>query len=137
MSIFQETTIFLQINSQEKQSILTMTTPDKIKELEDITINFNEYLETVSTELEYIDTGVKAIVENIRVEVEELSKRTEETISNMRQDLEQGRTVVVEILKALSSTKSSPSTIPTTSLAKPQTLQTTTEPSSSSQFFEK
>ena len=48
MNMFQETTIFLQIISQEKQNILTMTTPDKIKELEDIIIDFNEYLETVA-----------------------------------------------------------------------------------------
>ena len=40
-----------------------MMTPDKIKELEDIIIDFNEYLETVSTGLEYLHTGVKAIVE--------------------------------------------------------------------------
>jgi len=44
-----------------------MMTPSKIKELEDIIIDFNEYLETVSTGLEHLDTGVKVIVENIRV----------------------------------------------------------------------
>jgi len=76
-----------------------MTTSNGIKELEDIIINFNEYLKTVSTGLEHLDTGVKVIVENIRVEVEELSKGTEEIISNMRHDLEQGRIVVVEMLK--------------------------------------
>ena len=47
-------------------------TPDKTKKFEDIIIDFNEYLETVSTALEHLDTGAKAIVENIRVEVEEL-----------------------------------------------------------------
>ena len=55
----------------------------------------------------------------------------------MRQDLEQGRTMVAEMLKALRTTKTSPSTIPTTSLAKPQTSWTTTEPSLSSPFLEK
>jgi len=55
----------------------------------------------------------------------------------MRHDLEQGRIVVAKMLKALSTTKSSLSTIPTTSLAKPQTSQTTIEPSSSSPFLEK
>jgi len=54
-----------------------MTTPDKIKGLEDIITDFNEYLETVSIGLEHLNTGVKAIVENITVEVEELSKGTE------------------------------------------------------------
>jgi len=49
MSMFQETIIFLQIISQEKQSILTMTILDKIKEFEDIIIDFNEYLETILT----------------------------------------------------------------------------------------
>ena len=41
------------------------------------------------------------------------------------------------MLKALNTTKSSPSTITTTSLAKPQTAQTITEPNSSSLFLEK
>jgi len=43
------------------------------------------------------------------------------------------------MLKALSTTKSSPSTITTTSLAKPQTSQTIAieEPHSSSPFLEK
>jgi len=62
MSMFQETTIFLQTISQEKHSILTITTPDKIKELEDIAIDFNEYLVIVAVGLENLDTGVKAIV---------------------------------------------------------------------------
>ena len=44
-----------------------MTTPNKIKELEDIIIDFNEYSETVLAGLEHLDTGVKAIVENIRI----------------------------------------------------------------------
>jgi len=72
--------------------------------------DFDEYLETVSTGLEYLDTGVKAIAESIKVEVKELSKGTEEIISNKRRDLEHGRIVVVEMLKALSSTKLSCST---------------------------
>ena len=114
-----------------------MTTRDKIKELEDIIIDFNEYLETVSVGLEHLHTGVKAILENIRVKVEELSKGTKEIVLYMRQDLEQGRIVVAEMLKALSTIKSSSSTITTTSLAKPQTSQTTMEPSSGSPFLEK
>ena len=55
----------------------------------------------------------------------------------MSHDLKQGRIVVVETLKALSTAKSSPATIPTTSLAKPQTSQTSTEPGSRSPFLEK
>ena len=114
-----------------------MTTSDKIKELEYIIIDFNEYLETVSVGLEHLDTGVKVIVKNITVEVEELSKGTEEIILNMQRDLEQGMTVVAEMLKALSTAKSSSSTMTTTSPAKPQTSQTITKPSSSNPFLEK
>ena len=55
----------------------------------------------------------------------------------MRHDLEQRTIVVAEMLKALNNTKLSSSTISTTSLAKPQASQTTTEPSSSSPFLEK
>jgi len=44
-----------------------MTTPDKIKELEDIIIDFNEYLETMSEGFEQLDTGCKTIADNIRV----------------------------------------------------------------------
>ena len=43
-----------------------MTTPDKLKELEDIVIDFNKYLETISAALEQLKTGVKAIVDNIQ-----------------------------------------------------------------------
>lgn len=112
-----------------------MTTPNQIKELEDIVIDFNEYLETVSAGLENLDAGVKAIVSNIRVEIEELSKGTEEVISSMKQELEQGRIVVAEMLKALNSTKPSP--MPATCVAKPKTSQPNPEPSSSSPFLEK
>ena len=98
-----------------------MTTSDKIKELEDSIIDFNEYLETIAVGLENLDTGVKATVENIRVKLEELSKETEEVISSMKHDVEQGKIVVAEMLKALSTTKSSSSTMTTTSPAKPQT----------------
>ena len=136
MSMFQETTIFLQTISREKQNILTMTTPDKIKELEDTIIDFNEYLETVAAGLENLEIGVKAIVENIKVEIEELSKGTEDVISGMKHDVEQGRIVVAQMLKTLSTTKSSLSTIPTEYTAKPTTSQTT-EPSSSTPFLEK
>jgi len=81
-----------------------MITTDKIKELEDIIIDVNEYLETISKGLEPLDMGVKAIVDNIKVEIEELSKGTEEIILTMRQDLEQERTVVAKMLKVLSTT---------------------------------
>ena len=60
MSMLQGITIFLKIISQGKQNILTITMPDKIKELEDIIIDFNEYLETVLEGLKQIHTGVKA-----------------------------------------------------------------------------
>jgi len=55
----------------------------------------------------------------------------------MRHDLEQERIVVAEMSKAITTAKSSSSTMPTTSLAKPQTLQTTTKARSSSPFCEK
>jgi len=54
----------------------------------------------------------------------------------MKHDLEQGRIVVAEMLKALSTTKSSLSTSPTENTVKPATLQTI-EPSSSTPFLEK
>ena len=50
-----------------------MTTLDKLKELEDIVIDLNEYLETIAKGLEQLDIGVKAVVDNLRVRVEELS----------------------------------------------------------------
>jgi len=116
-----------------------MITPEKIKEPEYIIIDFNEYFETISEGLEQLDTIVKPIVDNIKVEIEELFKGTEEFILTIKGDIEQGRTVVAEMVKVLNTTKSSPSTITTTSLAKPQTSQTITieESSSNSQFLEK
>ena len=59
---------------------LTMTTPDKLKEPEDIAIDFNEYLETVSAGLEQLETGVKVIVDNIRTKMDELSIGTDSII---------------------------------------------------------
>ena len=53
-----------------------MTTLDKIKELGDVVIDFNVYLETVSIGLGHFDTKVKAIVDHLRVKVEEFSKGT-------------------------------------------------------------
>ena len=50
-----------------------MTTLDKLKELEDIVIDLNEYLETIAKGFEQLDIGVKAVVDNLRVRVEELS----------------------------------------------------------------
>ena len=78
-------------------------------------IDFNKYLKIVSEGLEHLDTGEKAIVENIIIEVEELSKGTDEIIKDMKKYPEQGRTIVVEMQKLLSTTKSSSSTISTTS----------------------
>ena len=75
MSMFQETTIFLQIISQEKQIILIMATPGKIKELDDVIIDFNEYLETVSARLEYLDTGVKTIVEKSELKLKNYPRK--------------------------------------------------------------
>jgi len=85
-----------------------MITLDRIKELEYIIINFNEYLEAVSEGLEQLDMRVKTIVNNIKVENEELFKETEEIILTIKRDLEQGRTVVAEMVKVLSTTKSPP-----------------------------
>ena len=51
-----------------------MVMPEKLKELEDIVIDFNEYLKTVSVGLKHLETRVQAIVDNIRIEIEELSK---------------------------------------------------------------
>ena len=65
-----------------------MTTPDKLKEFENIVINFNEYLKTVANGLEQKDTCVKVIVDNLRVEIEELPTGIEEIILNMKCDLE-------------------------------------------------
>ena len=53
-----------------------MTSPKKLKELEDITIDFNEYLQTVTENLKHLEIGVQAIVTNIRTEIDELSKGT-------------------------------------------------------------
>ena len=63
---------------------LTMTTLNKIKELEDNMIDFNEFLENLSTWLEHSDVGVKAIVDNLRVEVEEFSKGAKKIIRDMK-----------------------------------------------------
>ena len=59
-----------------------MTTPDKLKELKDIVIGFNEYLQTVSIGLEQLDTGVKAIVTLITSESELTSSLKELTKSS-------------------------------------------------------
>ena len=54
-----------------KRNISTITTPNKLEELEDIIVDFNKYLEIVAKGLEQLDTGVKAIADNLRIEVEE------------------------------------------------------------------
>jgi len=66
---------------------------------------------------EHLNMEVKVVLKNIRAAIEEISKGTEEIILSMQLDLEQGRVVVVEMLIALSTTKSNPSTITITSLA--------------------
>ena len=66
-----------------------MTTPEKLKELEDITIDFNEYLQTMIENLKHLEIGVQHIVSNIRTEIDELARGTTETITDMRKDLEQ------------------------------------------------
>ena len=142
VSMLQEIIIFLQIISQENQNISTMTTPDKLKELEDIVINFNEYLNTVSAGLEQLEISAQAIVDNLQTEINELSTRTSDIIRDMKKDLEQGRMVLDEMLKSISSLKSHSSTISTISTispVKPQFLQTTKSkaPSSSIPFLEK
>ena len=47
---------------------------------------------------------MKVIIENIRVEIEELFKEIEEIFLTIRRNLEQERTMVVEMLKALTTT---------------------------------
>ena len=100
-----------------------MITPDKLKELEDTIINFNEYLETITEGLKQLDIGVKAIVDDLRVEVKELSKGIEEIINGMKSDPAQGRTIVSKMLKILDASKTS--TISTTSTMKLLTSPTT------------
>jgi len=124
-----------------------MMTPKRLKEHEDITIDFNEFLETVTVNLEHLKIGVQNIIADIQTEIEELAKGTIEIIGDMRKDLEQRRTVISELLKtinALRSTSSIKLPIITTSFVKPmtcQTMQTTsttlTEPSLSSLFLKK
>ena len=88
-----------------------MTNPNKLKGLEDIVIDFNEYLEIVSTGLEQLENGVQAIVDNFLTEYDELATRTNNIIGDTKKDLEQGRTVTVDMLKPISSLKSPTSTI--------------------------
>ena len=64
-----------------------MTTPDKVKELDDIVIDFNEYLETISTGLEQLKTRVQAIVDNLHTEIDELATGTNSIIADMKKDL--------------------------------------------------
>lgn len=126
-----------------------MTTPEKLKQLEDIIIDFNEYLQTVTDNLKHLETGVQDIVSNIRTEINELSKGTTEIITDMRKDLEQGSTVVAELFKTINSLKSISSTIssatisscttPTASSTTPTIISPTiiSEPYSSPSFLEK
>ena len=65
-----------------------MTTPNKLKVLEDIVTDFNEYLKIVSTRLEQLETGVQAIVDNVRIEINELSIGTADIIGDMKKDPE-------------------------------------------------
>jgi len=113
-----------------------MTTPDKLKELED-----NEYLETVSVRLEQLEIGIKVAIDNIQTEIKELFTRTDSIIRDMEKDLEQIITVITEMPKSISCLKSPSSTILTISTTipvKPQTSPSKTiEPSSSTPFLEK
>jgi len=115
-----------------------MTTLDKIKEPENIVIDFNKYPKTASIGLEHFDTRVKAIVENLNVEVKELSKGIEEIFTNMKKDLEQGRIVVTQMLKGLNIDPSS-SIVSTINFVMPQPSATTPtkEPNSSTSFLKK
>ena len=124
-----------------------MMTPEKLKELKDITIDFNEYLETVTMNLEHLQTGIRDIVANIQTEIDELAEGTSKIIGDMRKDLEQERTVISEFVKTVNSLRSTSSTISpltSTSSAKPITSRTiqiitsaSTESSSSLPFLEK
>ena len=80
-----------------------MTTPEKLKELKDITIDFIEYLQTVTDNLKRPKTAVQDIFLNIRTEIDELSIGTTEIITDTRKDLEQGTTVVAELLRTINS----------------------------------
>ena len=71
-----------------------MTTPGKLKELEEITIDFNEYLQIVIENLKHLEIGIQDIVTNIWTEIDELSKGTTEILTDMQKDLEQGNLVV-------------------------------------------
>ena len=82
-----------------------MTTPDKFKELEGIVIDFNIYLEAVSVGLEQLETGVQATVDNPCTEIDEFTTGTSSFISYMKKDLEQGITVITEMLKSISCLK--------------------------------
>ena len=102
-------------------------TLERLKELEEITIEFDKYFETVIVNLEHLEIGLQDIVVNIRTEIEELAKGATKIISDMRKDLEQGRTVISELLRTINSLRSSSSTISpiiTTSFAKPMTSPT-------------
>ena len=97
--------------------------------------------------LEHLEIDVQGIVANVRTEIDELTKGTTEIIGDIRKDLEQGRTIVLELLKTIDSFRSTSSTtspLISTSPAKPATsltIQSTTsasaEPSLSSSFLEK
>jgi len=99
-----------------------MTTPDKVKELDDIVIDFNEYLETISTGLEQLKTRVQAIVDNLYTEIDELATGTNSIIGDMKKDVEKGRTVAAKMLKSISSASSTIPTSLTISPAKTQSL---------------
>jgi len=125
-----------------------MTAPKKLKKLEDITIDFNEYLQTVTENLKHLDTGVQDIIANIKTEIDELTKGTTEIITVMRKDLEQGSNVVAELLNTINSLRPNSSTISsattpssitpmTSSTIKTITPTTISEPSLRPSFLEK
>jgi len=64
-----------------------MTTPDKLKALEDIVISFNEYLDTVSAGLEQLEIGVQVVIDNLCTKISELTTGTNNIIGDKKKDL--------------------------------------------------
>ena len=121
-----------------------MTTPEKLNELEDITIDFNEFQQNVTEHLKHLEIGVQDIVSNIKAEIDELSKGATEIVINMRKDLEQGSTVISELFEAINSLRPISSTISSATISSstmPMASSITPtiifEPSSSPSFLKK
>jgi len=67
-----------------------MTTLDKLEELENIIIDFNKYLKTISTRLKQLEIGVQAIVDDLQTKINKLTVGTNNIISEMKKDLRKG-----------------------------------------------